>query len=366
MDPKLNDGEATSDRATFLPGQLNSISEEVQLFTSVTSRLPTKGAFFGSLRLSQTGGISEVGGLFKPTRYFGAVVFLVLLVANTHNLIRNDVRGLLAEDALHVELQWHHEGGHFKEVFAEAQLLPHEVYLFRVFGATPEFLVAMFELVCLVYHVVRVLGNLVYAKYTRAFHPQASPEHLAYYRWNAIARIFRAELPFLQAFSAMRTLQYVTPGVLTPQVQRMILRLQREGARSFKKLLRVAWFFGLHLLYAFFGAEAFLVKFRIVASEMTRASDNPRTLFQIFLFLNQMLGIVQLNMYTHDRLFFFIFGGVDSYVDKSERKRMRVWNAAFEKSVWDSFENTPGRFLAVSLTFSDLDFQRMVLDESEP
>jgi len=349
MDPKLNDGEATSDRAAFLPGQLNSISEEVQLFTSVTSRLPTKGAFFGSLRLSQTGGISEVGGLFKPMRYFGAVVFLVLLVANTHNVIRNDIRGLLAE-----------------EVFAEAQLLPHEVYLFKVFGATPEFLVAMFELVCLVYHVVRVLGNLVYAKYTRVFHPQASPEHLVYYRWNAIAKIFRAELPFLQAFSAMRTLQYVTPGVLTPQVQRMILRLQREGARSFKKLLRVAWFFGLHLLYAFFGAEAFLVKFRIVASEMTRASDDPRTLFQIFLFLNQMLGIVQLNMYTHDRLFFFIFGGVDSYVDKSERKRMRVWNAAFEKSVWDSFENTPGRFLAVSLTFSDLDFQRMVLDESEP
>mmetsp|Transcript_6038 Transcript_6038/g.6480 ORF Transcript_6038/g.6480 Transcript_6038/m.6480 type:complete len:103 (-) Transcript_6038:48-356(-) len=98
---------------------------------------------------------------------------------------------------------------------------------------------------------------------------------------------------------------------------------------------------------------------------MLATPESPRILIPMFLFLNQMLGIVQLNLYTNQRLFRFIFGGVDNFVDKSEQRRMRVWNASFQKAAWEAFKNTPSRFLAISLTFSDVDFQRMVLDECD-
>eukprot|EP00415_Alexandrium_ostenfeldii_P000392 UN0392 len=241
----------------------------------------------------------------------------------------------------------------------------HEDYLFRVFHVTPEYLIAVFELVGLAWHTIVITSCLVSAKFPHLFHRTNQTDTLTYQRWAAMARVFREELPTLQAFSAMRTLQYVTPGVLTPEVQALVARLRRSKARGFRKFLRFARFIGLRLLFLFFGAQAFLVKFRLAAHDLSEASESLRSLFPIFLFLNQMLGIVQLNLYTNDRLFRFIFGGTDNYVDKSERRRMRVWNAAFQKAAWDKFHDTPGRFLALSLTFSDVDFQRMVLDDVE-
>eukprot|EP00409_Alexandrium_fundyense_P004161 CAMPEP_0185902422 /NCGR_PEP_ID=MMETSP0196C-20130402/1670_1 /TAXON_ID=2932 /ORGANISM="Alexandrium fundyense, Strain CCMP1719" /LENGTH=91 /DNA_ID=CAMNT_0028621269 /DNA_START=1 /DNA_END=276 /DNA_ORIENTATION=+ len=68
----------------------------------------------------------------------------------------------------------------------------------------------------------------------------------------------------------------------------------------------------------------------------------------MFLFLNQMLGIVQLNLYTNQRLFRFIFGGVDNFVDKSEQRRMRVWNASFQKAAWEAFKNIGMSILGLS------------------
>lgn len=340
---------ASGSRADYLPNKLKSFDDEVHLFCAVTSGRPTKGDFFGSLRLSPTGGITEVDGLFKWTRYFSAAVFVILLMLNTHNLLRNDLRALGAEES-----------------FLGLELMIHERYLFRVFGITPEFLIAVFELVCLAWHTTVITLCLVFAKTPEMLHPGKPADSLMYYRWDAIARVFRGELPTLQAFSAMRTLQYVTPGVLTPQVQALVARLQRSRSRPFKKFWRFSLFIGLRLLYLFFGAEAFLVKFRIAAHELSEASESLRSFVPIFMFLNQMLGIVQLNLYTNDRLFRFIFGGVDNYVDRSERRRMRVWNASFQKAAWDIFKSAPGRYLALSLTFSDVDFQRMVLDEGEP
>jgi len=343
-------GDGTNEeeaRAHHLPNKLSSLEDEVLLFSTVTSERPTKGGFFGSLRLSPTGGIREVGGLFKLPRYFSAVVFVVLLVLNTNNLLHNDLRNLYEDTAL------------------QTNLMVHEQYILRVFNATPEYLIALFELAYLAWHTCLVIVSLFVAKYPELFHPGESAEILMYHRWEALARIFRLELPTLQAFSAMRTLQYVTPGVLTPEVQALMARLQRSPHRPFKKILRLSWFVGIHLIYFFFGAEAFLVKFRITMMVMLATPESPRILIPMFLFLNQMLGIVQLNLYTNQRLFRFIFGGVDNFVDKSEQRRMRVWNASFQKAAWEAFKNTPSRFLAISLTFSDVDFQRMVLDECD-
>jgi len=349
---------ASFSRAEHLPLKLMNFNEEVALFSHVTSGRPTQGKFFGNLKLSDTGGITEVKRLFKWTRYFTATVFVVLLVLNTHNLLRNDLRALGAEESLF-----------------GLELMLHEQYLFRAFHVTPEFLIAVFELACLVWHVGVITVCLAYARFPKnsvlrfahlwSFSPAVSGEELLYSRWNAIARVFREELPPLQAFSAMRTLQYITPGVLTPEVQAQLARLQRGKARPLRKVVKLAWFIGLRLLYLFFGAEAFLVKFRLAAQELRLASESLRSLIPIFMFLNQMLGIVQLNLYTNDRLFRFIFGGVDNFVDKSERRRMRVWNTSFEKAAWDTFQDTPWRFLALSLTFNDVDFQKMVLDDGE-
>jgi len=339
-------------RSSHLPDKLHTLEDEVDIFDAVTSGRPTRGDLFGSLRLSPTGGITEVGALFKWPRYLSAMVFVVLLVANTYTLLRKDVPVMFEEGDLSGPMV--------------GQLLVHERYLFQKFGVTPEFLIAMFELAGLAWHTGVIIFCAVHAKHAPRIHAGEPLQTQDFFRWSALARLFRNELPALQAFSAMRTLQHVTPGVLTPQVQALIVRLRRSKARPLKKCLRLLAFTGLRLLYAFFGAEAFLVKFRVAASDLQLACEDLRSLIPIFVFLNQLLGIVQLNIYTNQRLFLFIFGGVDSYIDPSEQRRMRVWNAALQKAAWLTYKDRPGRFLAVTLTFSDADFQKMVLDEGAP
>merc|ERR1712094_163096 len=76
-----------------------------------------------------------------------------------------------------------------------------------------------------------------------------------------------------------------------------------------------------------------------------------------------MIGVVQLNRFANERLFRFIFGGVDNFIDKGEERRMCVWKAALVRRIWDEYKSKPAQLLAVIITFNDMDFQRLVLDD---
>lgn len=126
-------------------------------------------------------------------------------------------------------------------------------------------------------------------------------------------------LPELSTFSAMRSLHFVTPSIL----------------------------------------EADLVK------HWTEIEETDHWTYRVFvlllIFTVQMLGIVQLGMFVRERLFVFIFAGEDSIMQKEEQARQEVWNSLLVRKLRQEFGFW--KFLVIMLTFTDTDFQRLVLNE---
>lgn len=328
-------------------------ADAYRTFNDVTSDAPAEKRFFGSLHLSPTGGLDEVGLLYNPMRYLGALVFASVLGANVYRLVSDDCRTM-----------WSRESSTAREAW-----LVHEVWLDRMVpGAyvTPERIVAFFELASLLNYAVRLIVVGMTIAWPKSMYPSMPPEGQAFHRWDAVAELLSHCLPTLQSFSAMRVLQHLSPALLIPAIQKDLLKLQRQRAPPVARLFCIGQFVVWRVIYLIFGFEAFIVKFRAAAESLHLATTNPKHVILLLLFLNQMMGIVQLNIFTNQRIFQFIFGGVDNYVDDGERWRMRVWHAAFQKKCWDSSRHSFPRFLAVSLTLGDVDFQRLVLDDEPP
>merc|ERR1719375_1446314 len=94
-----------------------------------------------------------------------------------------------------------------------------------------------------------------------------------------------------------------------------------------------------HFIMAYFGFEAFLVKIgRVPAPGVGPTASlgfwaNRRSAVQVAVFLNQILGVVQLNVFTEERLFQFIFGGTDNFIGPHEKRRKFVWEALLSEDV---------------------------------
>merc|ERR1712232_802144 len=82
---------------------------------------------------------------------------------------------------------------------------------------------------------------------------------------------------------------------------------------------------------------------------------------KVLLFLNQMLGVVQLDRYTIARLEEFIFGGEDNDISPGEEAVMKAWTARLFETIWA--DHVPLRAFALSISFNDADFQRLMLNE---
>lgn len=109
------------------------------------------------------------------------------------------------------------------------------------------------------------------------------------------------------------------------------------------------------------------MKFRMTAQYIDESVVNniglPQALFSILLFVNQVLGVVQVRWMIQLRLFCFIFGGEDSILSDEADAKRRTWLALLAKEICSVFPM--GKFFAIMLSFSDQDFQLLVLDEDD-
>jgi len=126
-------------------------------------------------------------------------------------------------------------------------------------------------------------------------------------------------------------------------------------------LRRVARFVLFHLVCVVLGFDAFLVKVRLAYRTL---NAEPFTLYNGFattIFLVQMVGIVRVLDFVHHRICKLIFAGEDGVMDDKEMSRMEVWSAMFAQKVYRKFSLT--KFLVIMVSFSDADFQRLMLNE---
>merc|ERR1719330_1850096 len=115
------------------------------------------------------------------------------------------------------------------------------------------------------------------------------------------------------------------------------------------------------------GFDAFLYKFQLIGIELTEQEKNgyentTELLITVLFFVNQMLGIVQLGVFTKQRIFVFISAGEDGQMSEQEDAVKRTWEAMV---CWQTFEKHGIKAFFIWLCFSDADFQKMVLDSKE-
>lgn len=197
---------------------------------------------------------------------------------------------------------------------------------------------------------------------------RASPEKRERAKWFADIRLFWSDLHAISIYSGMRLLNYVQPPVLSMDISHiMSMKPAHRG---------MAWFSFIigRLFCLIVGFDFFLKKFRDAdkTGVFSTYQDEPWSATQVlrsFMFMRQVMGVVQVDSLIRDRLFIFVFGGEESKMDRRELTIKAVWQALIARRIWRECKAQQSSTLAASLkygavmlTFSDEDFQHLILD----
>jgi len=189
-----------------------------------------------------------------------------------------------------------------------------------------------------------------------------------YYAWSSVADLFQEQLPMLATFSAMKTLRYVHPSLVLEQFLDAIQENDWFGGVC-HKVFSVLWFLAGRMCLMAFGVSAFAVKSAAVGLRIThpqRQFWDVGTIFFLLAFLNQVMGIVVLEVVLQHRLFLFIFGGQDAEFQEEERAMKRAYMARLMSAIWEDYSSRGMPFQALVMlgTIDHLDLQKLVLKEN--
>jgi len=310
--------------------------EKAEIF----NKMQAKDQLFSQLELAADGGLKEEAGqLYTPMRIIPAMTACVCTVLNVYSLMVENYKFLTTN----------HDG-------TADRLNVSEILVARWFGVhrhAAEKLVASFELLGVAYLFTMTGCSVLQIVYGKS----------DFRRWLATSRLFLANLPELKYFSAMRLLLHLLPYVIVQESQALLQDFKDRAGKGEKKsrmILEALVFVAIRLLVFVFGFDAFIVKFREAADWASVVSF--MSFVKIAIFLNQAVGIVQIERITMQRLMVFIFGGEDSIVSGGENRIMQAYMARLFQKIWTSASSS-WQALAVSLTFADRDFQSLMLNE---
>lgn len=193
-------------------------------------------------------------------------------------------------------------------------------------------------------------------------------------RWANVSQVFFDTLPSLCSFSAMQLLRNAVPSVarfdLLPKLNE-VFELEAEAIREhvlfdgkyiWACVDLAAWVM-LRLLAAMAGLDAFLVKFRFASEYVTADHLTMSNLCGSLGFVMQLVGIIDLGMWNRRRIQDFLFAKADGELSELDAADKEVWNCMLTERVWRYSKDSVFTFSVVMLTFTDVDFQRLVLNE---
>lgn len=184
-------------------------------------------------------------------------------------------------------------------------------------------------------------------------------------RWFAVNQIFWDLLPTLSVYSAMRLLYCIVPTIFLQAVCELIGEIQNAYASGHGRrasILQFGKWVCVLIFSVIVGFDTFLMKLRIISAKANHHELKIALLLGIVQFLVQVLGVVQLGPFVRKRLFVFIFGGEDGQLQDEEKVIMNTWLAMVIKRMYDDLKFH--EFIAVACSFSDEDFQSLVMNEN--
>lgn len=310
---------------------------------------------FGFLELAKDGGFSEVKDLYNPFRWVTAAILIIFVIYNIFSVIVLDhafmTHPSIAAEQLGTTLDAIDSKFYFTRSVSE--------WLSRRLGFTappePVRIIGMLELLGMTYFLCNLLYCCMMVMIDTGFR-----------KWFAVQTIFWDILPTLSVYSAMRLLYQIVPLVFLSNVS-MIIEEVKEAKAKKKGMMHAmfslfSWIFTVWFCFIV-GFDTFLMKLRVVSAAANSTELNSTVMLSTLQFLIQVIGVVQLGTFVRKRLFVFIFGGEDGILQEDEVVLMETWNALLAKRI---FRDLPSwHALAVMSSFSDEDFQGLVLNENE-
>lgn len=308
--------------------------------------------------IADDGGLSDVDELMYPMKYFNAGLVATFCVANIYMITQADLYAIIFEQNAEAEV-------------AGRKFLLSKVLINSVMDASAyqKFLAKLVPLLEVVF-MWAVILRMCYtcSVICRARRSNIYGEATELTRWSQVSRLLWSDIPQLSSFSAMKLLYYVTPTVVGSEayVEVFLMRESLGKATTLFDRIEAVWPMVTYLtklmLCLVVGFDAFLVKYRMAAAYIDREQFDFQCAFSAFIFLFQILGVVNLNWFVRERLFIFIFGGEDGNLEQGEKARWDVWNALIAREIYRKFSFVKATI--VMLSFDDYDFQMLVLDDN--
>lgn len=320
---------------------------------------------FQHVQLARDGGFSEVRHLYAPSRLVAAWMLLSMVSANVLWVLLLDIMlmidtpralGWLGGDASRADIV-------LGQFYLSDSLFN---FLLRRFTNDPEAMVSpaqvigFLEFIGLLLYLIRCMNCLVYLVCGAG----------GFRTWFRVQALFWEILPALSTYSAMQLLQNLVPLIYSAALQAHLNGLSdavRHSRRRFAmELLSTFSWLCLVAFSGVVGFDAFLIRFRVVALTVTTTSREASIeacwlTLPAVQFLVQLLGVVNLAVVMRQRVFLFIFGGEDAVLRDDEVERMETWLALLARRMY--LDLPSWQFVVVALSFSDADFQALVLNE---
>lgn len=311
--------------------------------------------FFEDIVIAKDGGFSEVPYLWRTTRWFETAFLILSILTNLANIIYMDVQEI-------VNTQWYFNTKEEKQdKFLLIRTVTDPLLQFvahacgsKKFWTTGHTMPCCIELLGLAF----LLGEMAHLAH-KSMH--ASNEYL---RWFSTQRIFLTVIRELDNYSAMMVLHYITPSILIADLMKYYhYSKERWVGEGGQRVLVAKWLELLLLrsLCLVIGFDVFVTKCRQNCTMYMMGDLSFWKAIQIQIFLMQMLAVVQLTLFVRNRLFTFIFAGEDCVMQPRESAHKNVWAALLAREIRMSFPWP--KYLAIMLSFSNEDFQRLVLNE---
>lgn len=324
--------------------------------------------FFGSIKIDRQSGFDELPDMWSNGRYLFGAVALVTFFSNMFSVISFNLDLLSLRDSGRIDC------------------LPDNIFLltgwiagyFFNYGTTSGaiLIVATLELTLLMGLYAWGTWQLV-SMFTTT---------IPWLRWHRVSNFFFNVYPMLSTLSMIRILNYVTPQVIVPD----LLAAIKNTFSTKTGTCDLAWFFASRFFCLIAGFDAFLYKFQVLANKFEIIQDPSRrksviidgvselcpseanflfseeqsiVVVQAITFVFQMLGVVQLGWFTKNRIFVFIFAGEDGQMSQKELAIKKTFDAMVAYRIFQIHGLPKALFFWWS--FSDADFQKMVLDSKD-
>jgi len=314
---------------------------------------------FSFLKLAHDGGFSEVKDMYSPGRWVSVAMLFVFVMYNIEavtvmdlNFISDPETALTNLGATDFSVA---EDFYFSKPISDFIL--RSVKGDETASVQPVVVIGMLELIGLSYYILNVLYCIYHIK---------MDENEGFKKWFYIQFVSWDILPALSSYSAMKLLNHVVPAVATTRMFELIesvAEAKREKRSTIPRYFAIiTWIFTM--VFGFIvGFDTFLMKLRVVSVKANTQDMSFGIVIPVVQFLVQVLGVVQLGPFVRKRLFVFIFGGEDGIMQDEETELMETWNSLLARRMYTDLPYS--HFIAVLFSFSDEDFQGLVLNEDK-